>query len=189
MQRLLATIVLVSLVWATGFLWFISSLPHGAPAPTTADSVVVLTGAGGERIPTAMSLIGKGAGKRLLISGVNPKTSREQMAALWPGDASGFDCCVDLGMKATTTQENAEEVRIWASDHNFDRILLVTSDYHMPRAMLELRDASPDALFIAYPVASVFLDNEGRPASPDAWRILAKEYTKYLAVRVKTLVT
>ena len=189
MQRLLATLVFLGLVWGAGLLWFISSLPEGADTPQAADGVVVLTGAGGERIPTAMSLIDKGMGERLLISGVNPKTSREQIAALWPGESDGFDCCVDLGMKAETTEGNAEEVRLWAIDHKFDRILLVTSDYHMPRAMLELQDASPDTEFIAYPVASVFLDDNGRPSSLDAWQTLAKEYTKFLAVRVKTIVT
>ena len=189
MQRLLATIVFLGLAWAAGFLWFISSLPHGNGAPTTTDGIVVLTGAGGERIPTAMSLINNGLGKRLLISGVNPKISREQIATLWPGEGSDFDCCVDLGMKAETTEGNAEEVRLWASDNKFDRILLVTSEYHMPRAMLEMRNASPDTEFIAYPVASVFLDENGRPASADAWQTLAKEYTKFLAVRVKTIVT
>ncbi|MEL7490625.1 MAG: YdcF family protein [Pseudomonadota bacterium] len=188
MQRLVAGIILLGLGWLGGFVWFVASMPGGASAPKAgADAVIVLTGAGGDRMPTGMALIEQGVGRRLLISGVNPDVSREEIAGLWPGERDEFDCCVDLGKRAETTNGNAVEAAAWISAHGFDEIVLVTSDYHMRRAMLEMRAARPGAAFIAHPVASVFLDTEGRPASPEAWRVLAIEYSKYLAVRLKTL--
>lgn len=190
MQRVITSFFLLAALWAAGFIWFLAALPSGTPnAYSNADGVVVLTGAGGDRISTGMSLIETGIGERLLISGVNPKISRAQIATMWPGDADGFECCVDLGLKAQSTVQNAEETRTWLDQHQYGRILLVTSDFHMPRAILEMRDASPEKEFVPYPVASVFLNDQGRPATLNAWRLLAKEYTKFMAVRVKTIVT
>ena len=188
MRRLFAGLTLLALGWLGGFIWFVASLPGQALPPLSgADAVVVLTGAGGDRLPTAMALVNQGVGRRLLISGVNPDVSRDAIANLWPGAQTGFECCVDLGKRAETTNGNALEAAAWISTHQFSDILLVTSDYHVRRAMLEMRAARPDATFIAHPVASVFLDAQGRPVSLEAWRVLAIEYTKYLAVRLKTL--
>ena len=187
MRRILVGIAGLALAWAAGLLVFLTVLPERQAERAQADGIVVYTGVGGARIATAMELLGHGAGKRLLISGVNPEISREEVAKLWPGEADGFDCCVDLGHQARSTVGNAIEVRDWARRHGFRRIILVTSEYHMPRALLETRAQIPEAEILAYPVESGYLDAEGRPASIGALRPLAVEYTKFLAVRVKTL--
>ena len=187
-QRLITSFVFLGALWTAGFIWFLAALPNQAPTTNEVDGVVVLTG-GGERISTGMSLVETGIGKRLLISGVNPKISREEIATLWPGDNAAFECCADLGIEAQSTEQNADETRSWLRQHQYSRVILVTSEYHMPRAMLEMRDASPEKEFIPYPVRSVFLNEKGRPTTLKAWRLLAKEYTKFIAVRIKTIVT
>ena len=106
---------------------------------------------------------------------------------MWPGAPEKFDCCVDLGLRAQTTTGNAAELRDWASSHGFSSLILVTSDYHMPRALLETRASLPDVKITAHPVTSGYLDDSGKPASLAHWSNLAIEYSKYLAVRVKTL--
>ncbi len=189
MQRLLYAIVFLTLAWGAGLLVFISNLPRpSSEQPPPADGVVVFTG-GEDRIASAMALFNAGAGKRLLISGVNPSVTRPQMAALWPGDAPLFDCCVDLGLEARTTRGNASELDRWTRDHGFRSLILVTSDYHMPRALVEASDRLPDVAITPFPVASAALDQGGRPETFDDWKRLGGEYTKYLAARAKSIVT
>ena len=48
------------------------------------------------------------------------------------------DCCLDIGYLAQDTIGNAEETRAWAQAWGFRRIVVVTSNYHMPRSLLEL---------------------------------------------------
>lgn len=188
MRRLFIFIAALALAWVAGLAVFLAALPKRPPATAHADGIVVYTGVGGARIATAMSLLGDGAGRRLLISGVNPEISRAEVAKMWPGEVEAFECCVDLGLEARSTTGNAIEVRDWARRNGFRSIILVTSDYHMPRALLETDAQMPDAEIVPYPVGSGLLGESGWPSSIAACRPLAVEYTKYLAVRVKTLV-
>jgi uncharacterized SAM-binding protein YcdF (DUF218 family) len=188
-RRLLYAVLFVALAWGAGLLVFISELPaasSGRPAP--ADGVVVFTG-GEDRVASAMAIFNGGAGRRLLISGVNPTVTRPTMAALWPGEAALFDCCVDLGLEARTTQGNASELGDWTRQHGFSSLILVTSDYHMPRALIEARDRLPDVTITPFSVASGVLGDDGKPRDAAGWRRLGGEYTKYLAARAKTIVT
>ena len=137
-----------------------AALSRGYDRGLKADAIVVLTG-GAKRIEQAVSLLQSGRGQRLLISGVNPGTSRTTLARMTDTDRRLFDCCVDIDMAALDTVGNAQEAIRWAKDHGFDDLILVTSDYHMPRAMLELGSALPDTTLQAYPVATPGFDARG----------------------------
>lgn len=189
MQRLLVAVVFIALAWAAGLLVFVSGLPRPASdPPAPADGVVVFTG-GGDRVASAMSLLNDGVGKRLLISGVNPNVTRPDLAEMWPGDPALFDCCVDLGIEARSTQGNASELDSWIREHGYRSLILVTSEFHMPRALLEVRDRLPAIAITPYAVASGHLTEDGRPRNGADWRRIGGEYTKYLAARAKTIVT
>lgn len=189
MQRLVTAFLFVGLAWAAGLVVFVSGLPAPlATLPTPADGVVVFTG-GGDRVATAMELLNGGAGKRLLISGVNPDVKKPELAEMWPGDPALFDCCVDLGLEARTTEGNASELGDWMRSHGYRSLILVTSEFHMPRALIETRERLPDVAITAYPVASGLLDREGRPMSAANWKQVGGEYTKYLFARLKTMLT
>lgn len=121
---------------------------------TGADSIVVLTGGSGLRIAAGMDLLATGVGDRLLISGVNPDVTLDQLAESAGGDPGLYECCVDIGYQATTTLENAEEVAGWAEENGYDRLVLVTSNYHMPRARFLLSRDAEGVEFIAYPVTT-----------------------------------
>jgi uncharacterized SAM-binding protein YcdF (DUF218 family) len=187
-SRFLQILIALALAWAIGFWFFLRDMSR-APQPAEglkADAVVVFTGQGGSRVSAAMALLGEGAGERLLISGVNAEISREELARLWPGEPSAFECCVDLGWEAQTTVGNAREVRDWVKSHHFDSFILVTSDYHMPRALLETRGELPDVDITAYRVTSGYLRTNGLPADQAAAKQLAVEYSKFLAAVVKS---
>lgn len=188
--RLVSGLLLAALVWAGGLFVFIGRLPQtpDVDALGRADAVVVYTG-DAARVSSAMALLSEGAGSRLLISGVNPSTTKPQLAEFWTGDPSLFDCCVDLGPVAQTTEGNAMELEAWASEHGFQSLILVTSDYHMPRALVETRDELPSIKVTPYAVRSDLVDDRGVPRSRSDWQRLSEEYTKFLAARVKTLFT
>lgn len=188
MRRIVLLLMLAAAAFGAGLLVFIAQLPPPASgSPTPADGVVVFTGQG-DRLAPAMALLDQGAGRRLLISGVNPEVKRPELAGLWPGDPALFDCCVDLGLEAQSTEGNAMELGDWAKRNGFRSLILVTAEYHMPRALLEARKALPGVAIAAYPVASGQIAASGWPADRQAWRRLVSEYVKYLAVRAKTAV-
>jgi uncharacterized SAM-binding protein YcdF (DUF218 family) len=147
--------------------------------------VVVLTGASDARIATAMRLLQAGKGRRLLVSGVNPEVRRSELRELTPGSNRLFDCCVDLGFDATDTVSNAQEIAGWAEAKHFDRLIVVTSDYHMPRSLLELRGVAGGVELVGYPVRTPSLDSQRWWRSPTGARRMTVEYSKYLTVLVR----
>ncbi len=184
MRSIILGLALAGGVWLVGLAAFVTTLPEPTRGPfDDNDAVIVYTGGGGKRISSAMALFAGGAGERMLISGVHPETTRANMASLWEGDSDLFECCVDLGREARSTIGNASEAAKWAAAHNANRIVLVTSDYHMPRAYAETRAKMPGAAITPYVVPSGYLDENGRPLSLDAWEQLAGEYTKFLLAK------
>ncbi len=171
--------------FSAGFFVFadhVSRLEPLDPAPR-ADGVVALTGGGGTRIAAGMSLLEAGHGARLLISGVHAETTDSDVEALTATtNLRLFDCCVDIDRRATTTLGNGRETAAWARARGYRSLIVVTSDFHMPRALMVLQDADPSLRLIPYPVP-----RNGDVAPPwwrDAGMIrrLAVEYPKYLAI-------
>lgn len=128
--------VLVGIVaLALGFAWFLYRVPTDETPPDhTAEGIVVLTG-GALRINDAVELLAAGRGRRLLITGVNPTTHSRELAALTPRYKALFGCCIDLDHSALNTIGNAVETRRWTRARGFHSLIVVTSAYHMPRAI------------------------------------------------------
>jgi uncharacterized SAM-binding protein YcdF (DUF218 family) len=168
-----------------GFVLFASSvMRENAPAVERADGIVVLTG-GDFRIVEGAKLLKSGAADRLLISGVNPQTSRDDLIKLSGLSASKFACCVDLGYAAQDTLGNAEEARTWAQSRKATRLIVVTSSYHMPRSLAELALAMPQTELIAHSVVPIKFRNRAWWLQPTAARVMLSEYLKYLPVAAR----
>jgi len=183
--RLLAGLIAAAaLALGVGFVAFTNALPEPARpdiSPPSADAIVALTGEGGRLVP-AMDLLERGVGHRLLITGVNPVTSKNDLKTLLHG-GDLFDCCVDLGFTALDTRGNAEETASWAHNHGYKSLIIVTADYHMPRSLVEFGQQMPDVKLIPYPVADVL----NVPVS-QSFRRLGGEYLKYLASSARAFV-
>jgi uncharacterized SAM-binding protein YcdF (DUF218 family) len=164
-----------------GFVVFVSELPvSDARTTRSADGIVVLTG-GALRIADAVELLAEKRGKRLLVSGVNPATKPEELKKQIPDFARLSECCIDLGHAAQNTAGNAVETAAWARKHGFRSLLVVTSAWHMPRALLELEREMPDIELLAYPVITERMRDQSWWSDPQTVRLLVFEYLKYLA--------
>ena len=165
---------------AGGFVWFVSNIANEeVTLDTRADGIVALTGAAA-RIPDAIELLATNRGKRLLITGVHRATSSKEIARLTPLYTKYFTCCIDLDRTALNTLGNALETRRWAREHNFNSLIVVTSNWHMPRAMAELEHQLPDVTLTPYPVISEKVKSEPWWTSVDTARFLLAEYLKYI---------
>lgn len=168
------------LLLAGGFAWFVSRIAGDEVSlENKADGIVVLTGAAA-RIPDAIELLATERGKRLLITGVYRATSAREIARLTPLYSKYFSCCIDLDRSALNTFGNALETRRWAREHNFNSLIVVTSNWHMPRAMAELEHQLPDVTLVAYPVISEKAKADPWWSNADSARLLFLEYLKYL---------
>ena len=78
LMKLLKVILFVALVYIGGFLLFVATLPRAPEGPVKADGIVTLTG-GDARLDAAVALLEHGAGKRLLISGVNKAITKDEL--------------------------------------------------------------------------------------------------------------
>ena len=186
-MKSVAAFLVVALIWFCGLMAYASRVQHltPSPLPDPAQGIVALTGAGSnERIGEAMGLLENGYGRRLLVSGVNPKATRDDIRNVSRAVRRLYDCCVDLGFTAADTVGNARETADWARHVRYDRLIVVTADYHMPRAMLELNAVLRGTGIVAdtYPVATPALKDRGWWRSPRAARLMVVEYCKYLAI-------
>jgi uncharacterized SAM-binding protein YcdF (DUF218 family) len=188
-RRLRATIVAVlaiALVAAgIGFVGFLSQLRGAEAKPARkADGIVVLTG-GSSRVSDAMELLADGYGKRLLISGVHPTNAASNISRSLTDNQSLLSCCVDLDRSAVNTRSNAAETRRWAHERGFKSLIVVTSNYHMPRAIVELSHAMPDIALIPFAVVGDKWRDEPWWTNGATVRLLLSEYVKYVAAEVR----
>ncbi|OYV36450.1 MAG: hypothetical protein B7Z80_15485 [Rhodospirillales bacterium 20-64-7] len=117
----------------------------------------------------------------LLISGAGRGTYLGDFTVDNAAAATRYAAEITLGHMAGTTHGNAIEAANWAHAHHLHSLIIVTADYHMPRAMLEMRRALPGVRLVAAPVRPPGM---GPRFSLKILRLLAGEYTKYLAVRL-----
>lgn len=155
--------------------------------PPKADGIIVLTG-GLYRLDAAVDLLKSDKGERLLISGVNPQADRNDLREATGGDPQLFSCCVDIDHAALDTVGNATESAKWVDAHDFDSVLLVTNNYHMPRSLLELRRILHSTEIRPYPVVNTTLKDGSWLTNPDALRVIATEYVKFVAALARGLV-
>jgi uncharacterized SAM-binding protein YcdF (DUF218 family) len=192
----LITLILIA-AWTAGLFAFANRVANSTPPPDPpqADAIVALTGASLIRLEAAEALLEEGLGRRLLISGVNRETTRKQVRAtlitgseVTGNQATGgraFDCCVDLGFQAENTLGNARETAPWVANHRYHTLIVVTADYHMPRALLELHAAMPGVALYPFPVATEAVDARRWWASPDQARRMVLEYCKYVVILIR----
>jgi uncharacterized SAM-binding protein YcdF (DUF218 family) len=179
----ITAIIIVILLWFAGFGWFVgrtlSLKQHDINEPTGA--IVVLTGGKG-RIEAGLDLFAARRGLFLFITSVHPDITEATIRERWDGETQLPICCIAIDYDAETTAQNAQAALNWinsvkeASGQEITSIRLVTSNYHMMRALVDFQRFMPDMVLYPHPVIS-----------PDAnihdeifWRLMMREYHKYL---------
>lgn len=181
----LAFLLVVAVVITVDFLRFLSQVDDTPPADPRAEGIVALTG-GSARIDGALALLEANRADRLLISGVNPSVGRREIASTVENRSrEALDPRVDLGHVARDTIGNADEAKSWADAHRFHSLIVVTSDYHMPRSMVELGSAMPSVELIPYPVTNPQLEMDRWWRHATSVRLLLAEYVKYTLARAR----
>lgn len=179
-RRIALAVGAMVLVFLAGFIAFASGVASSTPTVVErADGIVVLTG-GAHRLPEAARLLADGRGSRLLISGANRITSRDDLQRKSGISWEMFDCCVDIGYEAQDTPGNADETMHWAADKKFSKLIIVTSSYHMPRSLTELGRVMPDVKLVPYPVVTQGFRKDRWWRDFGTARILLSEYVKFL---------
>jgi len=190
-MKLLTALLAILVLWTAGLLAFASRVVHSTPAadPGRAEGIVALTGPSPTRMSVGIALLQEGRAERLLISGVNRMNNRDSIRRAARAVAGPvYDCCVDLGFEAVDTIGNARESADWVRARGYDQVIVVTADYHMPRALLELRGAMPHTHLIPYPVVTDELNARAWWRNQRQTRRLALEYSKYLVILAREAV-
>jgi uncharacterized SAM-binding protein YcdF (DUF218 family) len=181
--RLVAGAALVA--FCAGFLAFAANMMrYDRYSPVSGDAVVVLTG-GELRVREGLRLFAGGAGRRLLISGVNRATTRDDLRRLAGVQPILFDCCVDVGYLALDTNGNAVETQAWLKVWDFRRLVVVTSNYHMARSLAELGRALPNVELVPHAVVSRAYQGDEWWRHPGAIKLVATEYMKFIPAAVR----
>ena len=178
--RLIFDLVMLAVVMLLiGFFIFTGSIERSQLEPRAADGIAVLTG-GAARIDKAMKLLTQQKARRLLITGVNRTTSTEELKQLASQGDQLFSCCVDIDKEARNTIDNATETSQWVARNHCTSVIVVTSNYHMPRALAELGRVMPGVTWIPYSVVDNNVHLDRWWTFPGTTRLLISEYLKYL---------
>ncbi|HET8997180.1 MAG TPA: YdcF family protein [Acetobacteraceae bacterium] len=166
------------LAWGAGFVWFVHLATRPVPPPPHADAIVAFTG-GADRVATALHLLVEGKAAALLLSGIGGGAELRDLARRADLNPRPIAARVTIGREALTTHGNARETAAWARNRSIHSLIVVTAFYHMPRALAELRRALPDVRLYPDPV---LMPRHGGIGHLVTLRLMAEEYTKYLAV-------
>jgi uncharacterized SAM-binding protein YcdF (DUF218 family) len=175
-----AAIVLAGIPWAAGLIEFARSIPEEVgDRDSRTDAIIVLTG-GSERVSTGLQLLAENKAERVFISGVHPAVDVERLMKLAGRPDDDLEQRIEAGHGAKDTQGNAEETAAWIRGHGYHSLRLVTGSYHMPRSLLEFKEALPDVTVIPHPVFPEHVKQSIWWTRPGTAALIISEYNKYL---------
>ena len=119
---------------------------------------IVLTG-GDNRVKKSLKIFFsiKNKNKNLFISGVGQGFNKKTLKKLTqnnPNYNKIIDCCIQIEGISRNTFSNAVESLKWVKSKKINSFVLLTNNYHMPRAMLEFKSIFNDIKITPY----VFID-------------------------------
>lgn len=183
-KALFFLLVFLLVGWAGGLYLFASSIPSTLIDDVTrTDAIVVLTGGSG-RLNEGVRLLSERRAERLFVSGVYRGVDVATLLELSKQNPQELSCCIGIG-HAEDTIGNARETLDWVRDNRVQSLRLVTSAYHMPRAMLEFTNAILDIKIIAHPVFSDFVKQESWWKWPGTTDLIVSEYNKFLLAWIR----
>jgi uncharacterized SAM-binding protein YcdF (DUF218 family)/glycosyltransferase involved in cell wall biosynthesis len=186
-QALGTAVALYLLLFYTPLIWWIGAPLKIAAPPGPADAIVVFAGGVGEsgkagvgfqeRVTQAVALYKAGYAPRVIFSSGYVFTIREaeMMKAVAVDNGVPADAIL-LEEKAANTFENVNYTRRILDDNGWRRILLVSSPYHMRRALWTWHNVAPEVSVTPTPVPQSDFYASSWGASFDQIRGILHEY-------------
>ena len=185
-------ITLYLVLFATPSVWWVASPLRVAEPARAADMIVVLAGgvgesgkAGGgyqERVKQAVTLYRDGHATRMMfVSGyvfAFPEAELMKQLAVAHGVPAE---AILVETRAANTRESVGSVAERLARDRVGRILLVSSPYHMRRALLVWRKAAPEVAVVATPVSESQFYTHGRGATLEQMGGILHEYAAIAA--------
>jgi uncharacterized SAM-binding protein YcdF (DUF218 family) len=176
-------------MWFMSFAYFISLIPAENAAfklqdHKDADAIVIFTG-DSNRIIGGLELSRAANIKYILISGVALHSSLEQIIHHYQNKRAYLGSLqIELGRSATNTVGNIQETAAWVEKNHFNSIVLVTSNYHMPRSEFLLNKKLQIKKLYVYPTFSDTFIKQSWWKSWKSIKLIFTEYNKYIACNI-----
>jgi len=149
-------------------------------------NIVILTG-GTNRIKDGLKIIedfkkSKKINYKILVSGTGMGFTKSSLKKkLGPNfNPKLIQCCVDLDSVSKNTFTNASETFKWAKKNDIKEFILITSNYHMPRAILEFKNIMPKLKIYTYAIIPKKHNIENWLNSYETFNLIFTEYCKYI---------
>ena len=153
---------------------------------TKESNIVILTG-GSNRIKDGLKIINKFNNTnnlhfKILVSGTGKGFTKLSLRNILNADfdLKLLDCCLELESVSKNTFSNATETFKWATRNNIKQFILITSNYHMPRALLEFRNKMPNIKIFTHPITPKKHDINKWLSSTKTFSLVLKEFSKFL---------
>ena len=162
---------------------------------TKSSNIVILTG-GTNRIKDGLNIINhfdksKRTKFKILVSGTGKGFSKNSLIKqIGPNfNPKLIECCIYLDSVSKNTLTNAIETSKWASRNDLKEFILITSNYHMPRAILEFKNVMPNHKIYTFPITPRKHNIKEWTSSYETFSLIFKEFCKYIVsnLRIKLL--
>ena len=156
-------------------------------------NIVILTG-GANRIKDGLKIVEdfknlKNINYKILVSGTGMGFTKSSLKKkLGPNfNSQLIQCCIDLDGVSKNTLTNASETFKWANKNDINEFILITSNYHMPRAILEFKNVMPNLKIYTYTITPKKHDIENWLGSYQTFSLVFTEYCKFIiaGLRIK----
>jgi uncharacterized SAM-binding protein YcdF (DUF218 family)/glycosyltransferase involved in cell wall biosynthesis len=180
----------------TGVVWQVAEPLRVAEPPRPADAIVVFAGGVGEsgkagegyqeRVKQAVDLHQAGFAPRIVFaSGYTFLFPEAELMKSLAVDQGVPASAIQLETHAANTRELAASAADLARREGWHTVLLVSSPYHMRRALLTWRKAAPELTVVPTPVPESRFYARGRRVTAQQIRGIVHEYAAILAYRLQ----
>ena len=154
-------------------------------------NIVILTG-GANRIKDGLKIIedfknSKNINYKILVSGTGMGFTKSSLKKkLGPNfNSQLIQCCIDLDSVSKNTLTNASETFKWTNKNDIKEFILITSNYHMPRAILEFKNVMPNLKIYTYAITPKKHDIENWLSSYQTFSLVFTEYCKFIIANLR----
>lgn len=159
----LSIIFIYAMIFYTPFGWFLAKPLKIVQKPQSADAIVVFAGGVGEsgragqgfeeRVDHAVNLYKQGFAKNIIFSSGYMHTFKEPLVMKALAVSLGVpESAITLEDKASNTFENVKFTRDILKDRNWEKVILISSPYHMRRVYLVFKRISQETKVFYSPI-------------------------------------